>query len=229
MKPLYYQVLAPLLALVGPISASAAHVHLTAGVDETGTRLVLLDENGDALPPVGRGYNVITWDPRGEFSSGGTLQLDWEYAEGQDIRDLIAFIAQSSEGNDLMPPGSQIWMTMDLIAAPEGGEFAFWEPNTTDPAHLFPADGSGGSYAFILSEWESGVVDAEQDPDGHIDGRNFTGLVAGDYYVQFSLYDSQGLLDPSEDYTFHFVAVPEPGTLSLALVALAVFGSRRRN
>ena len=29
-----------------------------------------------AVPSLGRGYNVITWDPRGEFESGGTLNLD---------------------------------------------------------------------------------------------------------------------------------------------------------
>jgi hypothetical protein len=31
------------------------------------------------------GYNVITWDPRGEFSSGGVLQLDNPFFEGQFV------------------------------------------------------------------------------------------------------------------------------------------------
>ncbi len=29
-----------------------------------------------AVPSLGRGYNVVTWDPRGEFQSGGTIDLD---------------------------------------------------------------------------------------------------------------------------------------------------------
>ena len=31
------------------------------------------------------GYNVVTWDPRGEFDSGGILQLDSPAYEGQDV------------------------------------------------------------------------------------------------------------------------------------------------
>ena len=35
------------------------------------------------------GYNVITWDPRGEFASGGVLQLDSPAFEGQDVKSII--------------------------------------------------------------------------------------------------------------------------------------------
>ncbi|MCV7227563.1 CocE/NonD family hydrolase [Mycolicibacterium komossense] len=35
------------------------------------------------------GYNVITWDPRGEFASTGTLQLDSPAFEGQDVSAII--------------------------------------------------------------------------------------------------------------------------------------------
>ncbi|MBU3751088.1 MAG: hypothetical protein FGM52_11675, partial [Mycobacterium sp.] len=40
----------------------------------------------DALP---LGFNVITWDPRGEFDSGGILQLDNPFFEGRDVSALI--------------------------------------------------------------------------------------------------------------------------------------------
>lgn len=47
---------------------------------------------GQGLPDpfdVGLGFNVITWDPRGEFASGGILQLDNPFFEGRDVSALI--------------------------------------------------------------------------------------------------------------------------------------------
>ena len=35
------------------------------------------------------GFNVITWDPRGEWASGGILQLDNPFYEGRDVSALI--------------------------------------------------------------------------------------------------------------------------------------------
>ena len=39
------------------------------------------------------GYNVVTWDPRGEFASGGVLQLDSPQYEGQDVQKIIDWVA----------------------------------------------------------------------------------------------------------------------------------------
>ncbi|WP_445167469.1 alpha/beta hydrolase family protein [Mycolicibacterium sp. Dal123E01] len=39
------------------------------------------------------GYNVVTWDPRGEFASGGILQLDSPAFEGRDVSSMISWIA----------------------------------------------------------------------------------------------------------------------------------------
>jgi ABC-2 type transport system ATP-binding protein len=48
---------------------------------------------GQGLPdPFGSlplGFNVITWDPRGEWASGGVLQLDNPFYEGRDVSALI--------------------------------------------------------------------------------------------------------------------------------------------
>ena len=38
------------------------------------------------------GYNVVTWDPRGEFDSTGRLQLDSPQYEGQDVKNIITWI-----------------------------------------------------------------------------------------------------------------------------------------
>lgn len=47
---------------------------------------------GQGLPAPfdqGLGFNVITWDPRGEWDSGGVLQLDNPFYEGRDVSALI--------------------------------------------------------------------------------------------------------------------------------------------
>ncbi|MGV0814386.1 CocE/NonD family hydrolase [Mycolicibacterium boenickei] len=46
------------------------------------------------------GYNVVTWDSRGEHASGGILQLDSPFFEGRDMSALIDYVAQR--------PGTQL-------------------------------------------------------------------------------------------------------------------------
>ncbi len=41
------------------------------------------------------GYNVITWDPRGEFASGGVLQLDNPFFEGRDASAIVSWAAEN--------------------------------------------------------------------------------------------------------------------------------------
>ena len=40
----------------------------------------------------GGGYNVITWDPRGEFASGGELNIDNPFLEGRDVSSIISWL-----------------------------------------------------------------------------------------------------------------------------------------
>ena len=42
------------------------------------------------------GYNVITWDPRGEFASGGILELDNPFYEGRDVSAIIDWAASDT-------------------------------------------------------------------------------------------------------------------------------------
>src|SRR5262249_30506451 len=39
------------------------------------------------------GYNVVTWDPRGEYASGGVLQLDSPEFEAKDVSSIITWVA----------------------------------------------------------------------------------------------------------------------------------------
>ncbi|MCV7178759.1 alpha/beta hydrolase family protein [Mycolicibacterium sphagni] len=43
------------------------------------------------------GYNVVTWDPRGEYSSGGTLQIDSPDYEAKDVSAIISWLATQPE------------------------------------------------------------------------------------------------------------------------------------
>lgn len=40
----------------------------------------------------GGGYNVVTWDPRGEFASQGQLQIDNPFFEGRDVSAIISWL-----------------------------------------------------------------------------------------------------------------------------------------
>ena len=39
------------------------------------------------------GYNVVTWDTRGEYASGGILQMDNPFFEGRDVSSIISWVA----------------------------------------------------------------------------------------------------------------------------------------
>jgi ABC-2 type transport system ATP-binding protein len=43
------------------------------------------------------GYNVVTWDPRGEWNSGGQLELNSAEFEGKDMEAIINWIATQPE------------------------------------------------------------------------------------------------------------------------------------
>jgi ABC-2 type transport system ATP-binding protein len=51
-------------------------------------------------PLRGAGYNVVTWDPRGEYASGGTLQLDSPAFEGKDVSSIITYVLSLPETTD---------------------------------------------------------------------------------------------------------------------------------
>ncbi|EHB55746.1 X-Pro dipeptidyl-peptidase domain protein [Mycolicibacterium rhodesiae JS60] len=66
------------------------------------------------------GYNVVTWDPRGEYSSGGTLQIDSPEYEARDVSAIISWVATQPEvlldGQD-----SDLDPRMGMVGASYGG------------------------------------------------------------------------------------------------------------
>ncbi|TRW88485.1 peptidase S15 [Mycolicibacterium sp. 018/SC-01/001] len=106
------------------------------------------------------GYNVVTWDPRGEFASGGRLQLDSPQYEGQDVSELISWVSTQS-GVQLDKAGDP---TMGMVGVSYGGGIQFvtaasddrvdaiapgWAWNTL-PDSLYPHSAFRTSYAGLL-------------------------------------------------------------------------------
>lgn len=59
------------------------------------------------------GYNVITWDPRGEFDSTGTLELDSPEFESQDVKNIITWVSDNSQyTHQAMESANDPWIGM---------------------------------------------------------------------------------------------------------------------
>ena len=59
------------------------------------------------------GYNVVTWDPRGEFASGGLLQLNNPFYEGRDVSAIITWT--------LTQPETETNQRIGMVGASYGG------------------------------------------------------------------------------------------------------------
>lgn len=87
----------------------------------------------DALGAVGvgtlrhAGYNVVTWDPRGEYRSGGVLQLDSAEYEAKDVSAIVSWLATQPEAQ-LDSPGDP---RFGMVGASYGGGIQ-WVTAATD-------------------------------------------------------------------------------------------------
>ena len=74
--------------LNGPSLATAGYTDPTQATTVFGLvpGLAMLREN----------YNVVTWDPRGEFASGGRLHLDSEKFEAMDVSEIIDWVTKQA-------------------------------------------------------------------------------------------------------------------------------------
>jgi ABC-2 type transport system ATP-binding protein len=77
------------------LSATNQFGSLTPGIPLLRSDAVISPDGGPSYDGDG-GYNVITWDPRGEYASGGVLQLDNPFFEGRDVSAIISWATSSS-------------------------------------------------------------------------------------------------------------------------------------
>ena len=66
------------------------------------------------------GYNVVTVTPRGEFNSGGILQLDNPFFEGRDVSAVVDFIAEKTP-SDLNNPSILSDPKVGMVGGSYGG------------------------------------------------------------------------------------------------------------
>jgi len=132
------------------------------------------------------GYNVVTWDPRGEFASGGVLQLDSPQYEGQDVSQLITW----SAGLDGVELDGVDDPTMGMVGVSYGGGIQFvtaagdsrvdaiapgWAWNTL-PSSLYPDQSFRTAYSSLLL---LGLVETGARINPQIYGGIITGALLG--------------------------------------------------
>jgi ABC-2 type transport system ATP-binding protein len=61
------------------------------------TNPFLPDQVIGMAPLLRNGYNVITWDPRGEWSSGGQLEINSPDFEARDVSAIISWLSEQPE------------------------------------------------------------------------------------------------------------------------------------
>ncbi len=137
------------------------------------------------------GYNVVTWDPRGEFASGGVLQLDSPQYEGQDVSQLITW----SAGLDGVELDGVDDPNMGMVGVSYGGGIQFvtaagdsrvdaiapgWAWNTL-PSSLYPDQSFKTAYSSLLL---LGLVETGARINPQIYSGIITGAIAGDPHSQ---------------------------------------------
>lgn len=94
--------------LNGPSLATAGYINLSQ-----------LNTVSGLVPGISQireaGYNVITWDPRGEFASGGQMHLDSELFEARDVSAIIDWAA--------LQPGVKLESVGDPLVGMVGGSY----------------------------------------------------------------------------------------------------------
>lgn len=247
------------LALLCPQLTAVAHDHYAAGVQDT---------NGNGQPDAGEPLAFApAGSAAGDFTTGGdgtgktyhlcprpfgyrpTQRCGGYYVLDENARtlfpaDSFSFIVLSDGSyTGVVDPGhahggAWLWMEIVSVTGPEGGQFGFWDADTSryndtptvtffanqpistrtptdlpSPTPIYYPFTTYPSNRFILSE---GYNAAGEDPAGHIHERSWTATKPGDYYVGMRLIDlstngpSTGgrWHSPSQIYTYHFQAGP---------------------
>jgi ABC-2 type transport system ATP-binding protein len=107
--PVLRVVLAP---LIGRSEIVPVTVNDAALADENGapiaftTTVISFDHTPISVNYFPAGYNVVTWDPRGEFASGGVLHLDSPEYEAKDVSAIITWV--SGQPETAFDPGTTV-------------------------------------------------------------------------------------------------------------------------
>ena len=101
----------------------------TAGNTDPNSLTIVDDLVPGLVPLRNDGYNVVTWDPRGEFASGGVLQLDSPEFEARDVSAIIDWVVTQPATE--FPPGSTDPL-IGMVGGSYGGGIQ-WVTAASDP------------------------------------------------------------------------------------------------
>ncbi len=127
-------------------------------------------------------YNVISWDPRGEFASTGVLQMDNPFYEGRDVSALISWAAE----NPLVELDGPDDPAVGMVGGSYGGGIQLPVAGT-DPrvdavvpsitwnsltSSLYPSE-------VFKSAWSAALILALIDAEARINPQIYAGIASG--------------------------------------------------
>jgi ABC-2 type transport system ATP-binding protein len=99
------------------------------------------------------GYNVVTWDPRGEFYSGGLLNLDSAQFEARDVSAMIDYVAGLST-TQLDAPGDP---RMGMVGGSYGGAIQLVTAATDSRVDALAPQIAWNNLESVLSPYDGAV------------------------------------------------------------------------
>lgn len=135
----------------------------TAGYTDPTQQVIVSGAVPGLAPLRANGYNVVTWDPRGEFASGGRLHLDSENFEARDVSAIIDWLT-TQPGTKFGPGPSGDDPLLGMVGGSYGGGIQLTTAGTDKRIDaiapviawnslntaLYPADDFKTSFASLL-------------------------------------------------------------------------------
>lgn len=128
------------------------------------------------------GYNVVTWDPRGEFASGGILQLDSPFYEGRDVSAIVNWVATQTPAALDGPNDPRVGM----VGGSYGGGIQLVAASTDPRIDAIVPDNAWNSLNESLypnetlhTAWTARVLSSLEDAGVRLNDQLAAGLAAG--------------------------------------------------
>lgn len=174
----------------------------TAGNIDPNSEMIVTNIVPGLKPLRDAGYNVVTWDPRGEFASGGTLQLDSPAFEGEDVKYIIDWVA-TQDGVELDGVGDP---RVGMVGGSYGGGIQ-WVTAGIDPRvdAIVPAiswnslDDSLYTNDSFKTAWSSLLLLGLVETGSRINSQIYSGILTG-ALTGFLTDSQQALLSSSGPY-----------------------------
>jgi hypothetical protein len=213
--------------IVGAATAPTvmAHEHINAGAVGVSAGSKLIFDNSAGFVASSGYIHDLTLRGAGDFYAGYYVHDELTFTA------LPATVFYGGPEAFHARVGSDLRLQIVSVNGPAGGSFGFWEwddlfsptPTASFLSGSIESTAGAGLFSFALTEA------FPFDPFGHVHDRAFSSDIPGTFDVAFRIVDATGFHAPSDLYTFRFVAVPEPGSISLLVLAGAAAVWLRRS